>query len=169
MLVAAMNPCPCGYYPDRNRCNCSVNQVQNYIGKISRPFLDRLDICMEAPKVEYDALIMKNNGSTSAEMRDMVIRARKRQLERFAGHRIRTNSQMAKEELETFCTLNRDGMRLMRQAYDSLHLTARSYYKILKVARTIADLEEENLISEIHISEAIGYRMIDEKYWGKEY
>ena len=169
MLVAAMNPCPCGYYPDRNRCNCSVTQVQNYIGKISRPFLDRLDICIEAPKVAYDALVMKKSGSTSADMREMVIRARERQLERFAGHRIRTNSQMAKEELEAFCTLNRNGMRVMRQAYDSLHLTARSYYKILKVARTIADLDEEDLISEIHISEAIGYRMIDEKYWGKEY
>lgn len=169
MLVAAMNPCPCGYYPDRNRCNCSVNQVQNYIGKISRPFLDRLDICIEAPKVEYDSLIMKNNGSTSAKMREMVIQARKRQLERFSDRSISTNSQMAKEETETFCMLNRNGKRLMRQAYDSLHLTARSYYKILKVARTIADLDEEDKISEIHISEAIGYRMIDEKYWGKEY
>ena len=169
MLVAAMNPCPCGYYPDRNRCNCSVNQVQNYIGKISRPFLDRLDICIEAPKVEYDSLIMKNNGSTSAKMREMVIQARERQLERFFDRSISTNSQMAKEETETFCMLNRNGKRLMRQAYDSLHLTARSYYKILKVARTIADLDKEDKISEIHISEAIGYRMIDEKYWGKEY
>lgn len=169
MLVAAMNPCPCGYYPDRNRCNCSVNQVQNYIGKISRPFLDRLDICMEAPKVEYDSLIMKNRGSTSADMRDMVKKARERQLDRFAGYHIHTNSQMSKEELEKFCSLNRNGKRLMRQAYDSLRLTARSYFKILKVARTIADLDEEDSILEMHISEAIGYRMIDEKYWGKEY
>lgn len=169
MLVAAMNPCPCGYYPDRNRCNCAINQVQNYIGKVSRPFLDRLDICIEAPKVEYDSLILKSTGSTSAHMREMVIRARERQLERFSGSGISTNSQMTKEELETFCMLNRNGRRLMRQAYDSLQLTARSYYKILKVARTIADLDEEEQISEIHISEAIGYRMIDEKYWGKEY
>lgn len=169
MLVAAMNPCPCGYYPDRNRCNCSVNQVQNYMGKISRPFLDRLDICIEAPKVEYDALVMKNSGSTSADMRDMVIRARKRQLERFTDCGIHTNSQMSKEELEKFCSLNRNGKHLMKQAYDSMRLTVRSYFKILKVARTIADLDEEDTISEMHISEAIGYRMIDEKYWGKEY
>lgn len=169
MLVAAMNPCPCGYYPDRNRCNCSINQVQNYIGKISRPFLDRLDICVEAPKVNYDALVVKKNGSTSVKMREMVIKARGIQLERFAGRGISTNSQMSKEELENFCVLNRNGKHLMRQAYDSLHLTARSYYKILKVARTIADLDEEDQISESHISEAIGYRMIDEKYWGKEY
>ena len=168
MLVAAMNPCPCGYYPDRNRCNCSVNQVQNYIGKISRPFLDRLDICIEAPKVEYDSLTMKTGGITSSEMRCMVMKARECQLERFSDKKISTNSQMSREEVERFCQLNRNGKRLMRQAYDTLQLTARSYYKILKVARTIADLDEEEQISEIHISEAIGYRMIDEKYWGKE-
>lgn len=168
MLVAAMNPCPCGYYPDRNRCNCAPYQVQNYIGKISRPLLDRIDICIEAPKVEYDSLIMKQKGSTSAQMREQVMLARAKQEERYDGRSIMTNAQMSKEDLEIFCQLNSGGKKLMRQAYEMLHLTARSYYKILKVARTIADLDEEDQISEIHISEAIGYRMIDEKYWGKE-
>lgn len=169
MLVAAMNPCPCGYYPDRNRCNCSISQIQNYIGKISRPFLDRLDICIEVPKVEYEALVEKEYPLSSEEMRMMVKKARELQKERFRGTKTQTNTQMSKEEIDKYCVLNEGGRQMLRQAYDYLHLTARTYFKILKVARTIADLANEEHISEEHICEAISYRMIDDKYWGKEY
>ena len=169
MLVAAMNPCPCGYYPDRNRCNCSVNQIQNYMGRISRPFMDRIDICIEASKVEYESLVVKAKNMSSEQMYEKVKKARELQQERYKGSPIRTNAQMREEELEKYCYLNSNGKKLMRQAYDVLQLTARSYYKILKVARTIADLDEQETVSEIHIQEALGYRMIDEKYWRMEY
>ena len=166
MLVAAMNPCPCGYYPDLGKCSCTLTQIQHYLGRISQPFLDRLDICVEAPKVEYAALIGGKKGLGSSEMRMLVEAARERQNFRFKGKNIRTNSQMGKEEIERYCKLNRKGEILMRQAYDVLNLTARSFHKILKVARTIADLDDADGIAEEHIKEAIGYRMIDKKYWG---
>ncbi len=168
MLVAAMNPCPCGYYPDRNHCNCSAVQIQNYIGKISRPLLDRLDICVEAPKVKYDVLVGNKRPLSSSEMREKVQQARERQKERFpeAG---KTNAQLSREELVKCCELSAGGQRMMEHAYEQFRLTARTYYKILKVARTIADLEAEFRVKEQHISEAISYRMVDEKYWGQEY
>ena len=158
MLVAAMNPCPCGFYPDLDKCSCSLSQVQKYLGKISQPFLDRLDVCVEAAKVEYDVLVGK--------LRKKVEKARKIQKERFKDLPIATNSQMRKEEIEQFCRLDSRGESLMRQAYDALHLTARSYYKILKVARPIEDLEGSEVVEEGHLGEAIGYRMMDKKYWG---
>ncbi len=165
MLVAAMNPCPCGFYPDLDKCSCSLSQVQKYLGKISQPFLDRLDVCVEAAKVEYDVLVGKQEECTSEKMRKKVEEARKIQKERFKDLPIATNSQMRKEEIEQFCRLDSRGESLMRQAYDALHLTARSYYKILKVARTIADLEGSEVVEEGHLGEAIGYRMMDKKYW----
>ena len=166
MLVAAMNPCPCGYYPDLARCTCTVPQIQSYLAKISQPFLDRIDICVDAPKVEYPDLTGAKAELTSGKMRRMVGEARKRQFERFRGMDISTNSQMRKGELEKYCRLGREGEQMMRQAYEVMNLTARSYHKILKVARTIADLEGDENIKEIHVKEAIGYRMIDKKYWG---
>lgn len=166
MLVAASNPCPCGYYPDLEKCSCTVSQIQKYFGKISQPFLDRLDICVEAPKVKYEALTGRKDSYTSKEMRQMVETARKRQQLRFQNSTIRTNSQMGRAELERFCKLDQEENRLLQQAYDVLSLTARSYYKILKVARTIADLDEAEQIEMSHLKEAIGYRMIDKKYWG---
>ncbi|MDY5845644.1 MAG: YifB family Mg chelatase-like AAA ATPase [Bariatricus sp.] len=166
MLVAAMNPCPCGYYPDLDKCSCTLTQVQKYMGKISQPFLDRLDVCVEAAKVEYDALVGESQESSSKMMRKKVEEARKIQEKRFEGKEIRTNSQMSKEELDEFCRLTPSGGKLMRQAYEVMRLTARSYHKILKVARTIADLEGSDQIEEEHVKEAVGYRMIDKKYWG---
>lgn len=166
MLVAASNPCFCGYYPDLEKCTCTVSQVQRYFGKISQPFLDRLDICAEAPKVTYEALSGRRDTYTSAEMKKQVEQARKRQELRFRNIPIRTNSQMGRTELEQFCKLDGEESRLLQQAYEVLNLTARSYYKILKVARTIADLEESEHIEMQHLKEAIGYRMIDKKSWG---
>ena len=164
-MVVTMNPCPCGFYPDLDKCSCSLSQVQKYLGKISQPFLDRLDVCVEAAKVEYDVLVGKQEECTSEKMRKKVEEARKIQKERFKDLPIATNSQMRKEEIEQFCRLDSRGESLMRQAYDALHLTARSYYKILKVARTIADLEGSEVVEEGHLGEAIGYRMMDKKYW----
>ena len=166
MLVAAMNPCPCGYYPDLARCTCTVPQIQKYLGKISQPFLDRIDICVDAPKVEYRDLTGTGKVSSSEEMRGMVVEARRRQQERFGGTGISANAQMGREQIDTYCHLSREGERMMRQAYEVMNLTARSFHKILKVARTIADLDQEEQIREIHVQEAIGYRMIDKKYWG---
>lgn len=166
MLVAATNPCPCGYYPDLEKCGCTIPQIQKYFGKISQPFLDRLDICVEAPKVKYEALTGEKDIYTSAEMRRKVELARRIQKERFQNSPVRTNSQMGRAEIDCFCRVNAEGNRLLQQAYDVLNLTARSYYKILKVARTIADLDESERIELFHLKEAIGYRMIDKKYWG---
>lgn len=166
MLVAATNPCPCGKFP-MEECICTPAQIQGYLGKISQPFLDRIDVCVEAPKVKYEALASKERTLTSREMRLMVEKARRRQKERFTGRPILTNAQMGREELQIWCQLGTAAERLMRQAYDVLQLTARSYHKILKVARTIADLEESDEIEEGHIKEALAYRMIDKKYWGR--
>ena len=166
MLVAAMNPCPCGYYPDLSRCTCTVAQIQKYLGRLSQPFLDRLDICVDAPKVKYHDLTGTKARLSSVEMRRMVEAARKRQYSRFERTNISTNSQMRRDELKKYCRLSREGERMMRQAYEVMNLTARSYHKILKVSRTIADLDGTEEILEEHVKEAIGYRMIDKKYWG---
>ncbi|MCI8639602.1 MAG: YifB family Mg chelatase-like AAA ATPase [Coprococcus sp.] len=167
MLVAAMNPCPCGYYPDLIRCCCTLPQIQRYLGKISQPFLDRLDVCVEAPKVKYEALTARQSDSDSSTMRSQVEHARKIQERRFRGLGIASNSQMGREAVKEWCVLDTGGERLLRQAYEVMNLTARSFYKTLKVARTIADLAGEEKIREEHIKEAVSYRMIDKKYWGR--
>lgn len=167
MLVAAMNPCLCGNYPDMNKCTCTFPQIQKYIGKISQPFLDRIDICIETPKVKYEELVEDRRDSTSEEMRKKVEQARQIQKERYKGTAISTNAQMGEEEIKRYCSLTASGELMMKQAYEVFQLTARSYFKTLKVARTIADLEEKEQISEEHLKEAIGYRMIDKKFWGR--
>lgn len=167
MLVAAMNPCLCGNYPDMNKCTCTFSQIQKYLGKISQPFLDRMDICIETPKVKYEELMEENRELSSAEMRKMVECARKIQMMRYEKSNLTTNAQMGKEEISRYCQLTSSGEQMMKQAYEIFHLTARSYFKTLKVARTIADLDGEEQISEAHLQEAIGYRMIDKKLWGR--
>ncbi len=165
MLVAAANPCPCGYYPDRNRCRCTPFQIRQYLGKISQPLLSRIDVCMETQKIDYDALRGKNTEESSGEIRKRVERAREIQKMRYRGKEISVNAALRASDLEEYCRLQKDGEALMRQAYDSLELTARTYHRILKVARTIADLEGEENIGCVHLKEAIGYRMMDKKYW----
>lgn len=166
MLVAAMNPCPCGSYPDLDKCTCTIPQIQKYLGKISQPFLDRIDICVETPKVKYEELTRNTPGSSSKEMQKRVELAREIQKDRMKNSSKCTNAQMGKEEIKEFCYLTADGEKLMKQAYEVFQLTARSYFKILKVARTIADLEGEERITEEHLKEAISYRVIDKKFWG---
>lgn len=165
MLVAAANPCPCGHYPDRNRCHCSDEQVKRYLGKISKPILDRIDICTEAAPVDFGDLQGGKKAECSADIRKRVERVRKIQKERFAGRTIRFNSQMHGDDLRVYCSLSRSDEAFFKEIYRRQGLSARAYARILKVARTIADLEGADRIGHEHLCEAIGYRSLEEKYW----
>jgi len=165
LLVAAMNPCPCGNYPDFNRCTCTPTQIRNYLGKLSQPLLDRIDICVEVPKVQYDALIDKGNEETSERIRNRVINARMVQRKRYEGCAFQVNARLSIQQIETICKLDSQGIMLMEQAYEKLGLTARTYHKVLGVARTIADLECSEQIQTHHLREALSYRTMDVKFW----
>lgn len=160
MLVAAMNPCPCGYYPDRSRCRCTQWQVRRYIGKISRPILDRIDITVEASPVAYREFRKKEKNEPSAAIRQRVVMAQKIQQERG-----QFNGEMGAKEVEAYCKLGEEEEEYLQQVYQKMGLSARGCHKILKVARTIADLEGKERIGKIHLSEAVGYRSLEEKYW----
>lgn len=164
MLVAAMNPCPCGYYPDRNRCACNENQVRKYLSAISGPVLDRIDICVEVSRMEMRDLEGQGNVS-SLDMRQRIERARIMQQERFDGLGISFNAQMGPKEIKRFCRLDSKERKFTEQAFDALKLSARAYHKILKVARTVADLDGSEKITEEHLAQAICYRSVDRKYW----
>ena len=168
LLVAAMNPCPCGNYPDRNKCLCTTSQIHKYLGKISQPLLDRIDLCVDVEKVNYEDLQNGQVEESSAEIRDRVCRAREVQNERYREKGILTNSQLLAKDIEKYCHLGVQEEKFMRQAFERMNLTARTYYKVLCVARTIADLEEAEEISLVHLREALSYRMIDKKYWGRD-
>lgn len=167
MLVAAMNPCPCGCYPDMNRCTCTPYQIQNYLGKVSQPFLDRIDICVEASKVKYEELKMQGikKAESSKEIRRRVCRARELQARRYEKCKIQVNAMLDIKGIETFCQLGEKEEILLKQAFTNLGLTARMYHKILKVARTIADLEESEEIRTEHLAEAVGYRTFQKQFW----
>lgn len=167
LLVAAMNPCPCGNYPDRNKCMCTTTQIHKYLGKISQPLLDRIDLCVDVEKVNYEDLQGGHEEESSAAIRNRVCKARELQKERYQEKGILTNSQLCVKDMEVYCRLGIQEEKFMRQAFDQMNLTARTYYKVLGVARTIADLEGEEDISLVHLREALGYRMIDKKYWGR--
>lgn len=167
MLVASMNPCPCGYFPDRNKCTCSPLQIKRYLGKISGPLLDRMDIHVEAPNIKYEDLNSKKAGDSSKQVRERVMRAQYIQKERYKGLGIRFNSELEANNIETNCKLGEQEKELLQRAFESLELSTRAYHRILKVARTIADLDESEDIKIIHLSEAIHYRTLDKKYWTK--
>lgn len=167
ILAAAMNPCPCGNYPDFTKCICTPWQIQQYLSRISQPFLDRIDICAESPKVTYEDISKTSPQETSAQIRERVITARKRQMERYQGTKLITNAGMSVKEVRQYCVLGTEEELLMNQAFVTMGLTARTYHKILKVARTIADLDGEENIQMIHLKEAISYRTMDKKYWGR--
>lgn len=166
MLVAAMNPCKCGYYPDRTRCKCSEYQIRRYLNKISRPLLDRMDLCVEALEIKYQDLSCKSKGETSAQIRERVKRARQIQMERYKKENIRCNGELSAGQVEKYCSLGEKEREWMGQVFERMKLSARSYHRILKVARTIADLEQSERIGSAHLSEAICYRGLDSKYWG---
>lgn len=160
MLVAAMNPCPCGYYPDRSRCRCSPWQVRRYIGKISKPILDRIDITVEASPIAFHEFRKKEKNESSAQIRSRVVKALKIQQQRG-----QFNGEMGAREVERYCVLGEMEEEYLQQIYQKMGLSARGCHKILKVARTIADLEGKENIEKIHLSEAVGYRSLEEKYW----
>lgn len=167
ILVAAMNPCPCGNYPNLEKCTCTPGQIQHYLGRISQPFLDRMDLCIEAPRIKYEALSVRKPQESSKEIRKRVVKTRNIQNMRYAGTGITSNALLGVRELEKYCQLGEAEERLMKRAYLAMGLTARTYHKILRVARTIADMEESERIREHHLKEAISYRTIDKKYWGR--
>ncbi len=167
MLAAAMNPCPCGYYTDpAHECTCTVGMIQKYMSKISGPLLDRIDIHVEVPAVKYKELSSQAKGETSAEIRKRVVAARKIQQLRFANEKhIFNNADMGTKEVREYCKLDQSGAELLKMAMTKLGLSARAYDRILKVSRTIADLEGEENILPQHVSEAIQYRSLDRELW----
>ena len=167
MLAAAMNPCPCGYYTDPNKtCTCTTGMIQKYMSKISGPLLDRIDIHIEVPAVKYKELSSDAKGETSAEIRKRVVAAREVQHQRYKEiPNIFNNADMNSKEVRKYCRLDQGGSDLLKMAITKLGLSARAYDRILKVSRTIADLEKsENILSQ-HISEAIQYRSLDRELW----
>ncbi len=165
MLVGAMNPCPCGFYPDMGRCRCTPYEIRRYLGRISGPILDRMDICVEAAPMEFHDIAGHAAGESSSNIRNRVMLARERQKERFAGTKIQFNADMGAGEVEKYCRLGAGELRYMEKMFHNMQLSARAYHRILKVARTIADLEDSAEIKEMHLSEAVCYRGMDQKYW----
>jgi len=162
MLVAAMNPCPCGYYSDpNNECSCTVPQIQRYRSKISGPLMDRIDIHIEVPAVKYRDLASRDAGEPSGEIKRRVDTARKIQVERFKGMKIYSNAQMTNRHIKKYCQIDEASQKLLEMAIDRFGLSARAYTRILKVARTIADLEGQEHIQAVHLSESIQYRTLD--------
>ena len=165
MLVAAMNPCPCGYFPDRSKCNCSETEVKRYLNRISGPILDRIDVTVEAPRVNIQQLSSKIQNESSKAIKERVMEARRRQEKRYQQTKYRFNSELGVGDINRFCVLGKNEQELMEQIFQRMNLSARAYHKIIKVARTIADLDDSEKIKDIHLSEAICYRMTDSKYW----
>lgn len=166
MLVAAMNPCPCGYRGDPKRqCNCSPMQIERYIGRISGPLLDRIDIHVEVPAVPFRELKDSTPGTNSSQMRERVEAAREVQRRRFAGQPAMVNGKMTPRQIRTFCRLEPDAETLLRTAMEEMGLSARAHDRILRVSRTIADLDATDTIRSEHISEAINYRTLDRNFW----
>ena len=165
MLVGAMNPCKCGYYPDRSRCNCSEQDIKRYIGKISMPLWDRFDMCIKTDEIGYEQIRCSRdsgNKPDSESMKQVVMRARLTQLKRFEGMNIKYNSQMSAGNMKRFCRLGKEEDKLIKRIFSKKHLTARGYSKILKTARTIADIDGNTDITTANISEAFYYRGIPE-------
>jgi magnesium chelatase family protein len=167
MLVAAMNPCPCGYHGDRKReCRCTHNQIHAYRSRISGPLLDRIDIHIEVPGIDYQELSGLTPGESSKVIRERVMRARGRQLERFRRHpRIHCNAGMGAKEVQAYCRLESDAKETLRLAMTELNFSARAYDRILKVSRTIADMADQEAIQAQHVNEAIQYRTLDRQWW----
>lgn len=164
MLVCAMNPCPCGYYPNINRCHCTQPQVKRYMGKISGPVLDRIDLCVELRPVDLESIQTRVKGESSRQIRERVMAARQIQRERFRGSRYRFNADIEAADVAQYCPLGEEEKAYVEQLYGSLNLSVRGYHRLLKVARTIADLERVENIQTEHLLEAACYRPA-QGYW----
>lgn len=168
MMVASMNPCPCGYFGSNiegHSCQCTITNIQRYRSRISGPLLDRIDIHVEVPAVKYDELASLPTGEKSKDIRKRVNDCRRIQLERFQDEKIYSNSQMNPKQIRHYCKLDSDGKNLLKIAMDRMGLSARAYDRILKVARTVADLDGSKDIRTSHLSEAVQYRSLDKKFW----
>lgn len=166
MFVASMNPCPCGFYGSKEKeCTCSNEAISRYMNKISGPLLDRIDIQIEVTPVKYQKLNSNEKIESSDKIKSRVNEARKLQLERYKEYEIFSNSELTPKLIEKYCKLDIYSENIMKNAFEKLGLSARAYTRILKVARTIADLDNKEHIEAKHIAEAIQYRSLDRKYW----
>ena len=164
MLIAAMNPCPCGYWGDSRRsCTCTGSQIHRYRSRISGPLLDRIDLHVEVPPVTIRELSLDKEEESSYEIRDRVVQARQTQEQRFAEKKIYANGQMSARMIKKYCHLTENGRNILEKAVEKFGLSPRAYHRIIRVARTIADMEKEHHISESHIAEAIQYRVLDKR------
>lgn len=169
MLVAAMNPCPCGYFGHPTRpCTCSPKAIDRYLERISGPLLDRMDLHIEVPPVEFEQLSQKGAGESSKQVRERVARAREIQKKRYEGLGFTTNSQIPDSLFNDFCEPTPSALKLMEQSFEKLGLSGRAYRRILKLARTIADMEGASKIDTPHVAEAVQYRTLDRKYWQRD-
>ena len=168
MLVAAMNPCPCGFFGHPTRqCVCNHGSVGRYLNKVSGPLLDRIDIHVEVSSVDYSDLSSKEVSETSEQIRKRVVSARNLQLNRYEKINIKCNSKLSSNLVQTYCAMTESADKILKSAFNKLGLSARTYDKILKVARTIADLDQKEVIDSKHIAEALQFRNLDRKYWQK--
>lgn len=166
MFVASMNPCPCGFYGSKEKeCNCTPQAISKYMGKISGPLLDRIDIQIEVTPVKYQKLETDTLQETSEEIKKRVNQARKIQQARYETYGIFSNSELTPALIEKYCKLDTKCKKLLQNAFEKLGLSARAHARILKVARTIADIDQKENIEVSHLAEAIGYRSLDRKYW----
>lgn len=168
MFIASMNPCPCGYYGSKEKqCICRDDQIQKYIHKISGPLLDRIDIHIEVESVSYQKLENSSLSESSSEIRKRVNHARNIQIDRYKNHQIFSNSELTPNLISKYCKLSSKNKQILETAFHTFGLSARAYSRILKVARTIADLDNSSDIQTHHLAEAIQYRSLDRKYWNK--
>jgi magnesium chelatase family protein len=167
VLIAAINPCPCGYYNHPTKdCQCAPNIVQRYLGKISGPVLDRIDMHIEVVPVDYGELASKQTSETSLEIRKRVVEARKHQTHRFQNmEKVHCNAEMNAKMIEQICEIPENGQELLKQAMQKFNLSARAHSKIIKLSRTIADLDGKPNIEVVHLAEAIQYRSLDKNLW----
>ncbi len=168
MFIASMNPCPCGYFggDPLHECTCSQRDIDRYLGKISFPLLDRIDIHLEVLPVDYTDLKSENNPESSCDIRKRVKNARDIQLNRYKKDNIYSNSQISNKNIKKYCKLSKSSEKIMKMAFDKYKFSARTYNKILKVSRTIADLNGKENICDEHLLEALRYRTLNNKYWG---
>lgn len=165
MIVAAMNPCKCGYYPDRSRCSCSDEEVKKYIKRISGAILDRMDICVEVSSVTYGELTEHGESESSESIKERVAKAVEMQRRRFSGEDYKCNSLIPSKSMPVYCSLDEECQNIMETAFEKFRFSTRNYYKVLRIARTIADLEQFDTIEQRHLVEALGFSTICKKYW----
>lgn len=164
ILVAAMNPCPCGYYPDMNKCRCTPGEVSHYLHKLSQPLLERIDLCADVPPVNFSQISGEKSGESSALIRKRVEKARRIQQKRYQNEKICFNGELSGKQIRKYCVLTENAFQVAKNAFELMELSARSYHRILKVSRTIADMEGEELIHTRHVAEALTYKAFDKKY-----